>query len=280
MGGKVDIYVRPSTAPETLTILATATKVSDGVYSVTLTPDVAAGIQFIRSVTSPDVITPATPLTDQLPVIGSYPFTFSRGSAGMDSSYHDFDVNNLSVETAYSAYQTVTLVVTDIPAIVEDGQSVWPDTLTLKVEAYVAKLIREIQSYVDSEVVRNLKADHVVRSFVPVMVSLTATLNESPGETLDTTAIRQAVVDYINSKTFGEIVTPSQIDSVLHTFPIVTVKSLELSAVTVDAANNIIPIAGPTLDISDVSVPEYLLNGTTAMFSADIRDIFITTTES
>jgi uncharacterized phage protein gp47/JayE len=280
MGGKTDIYVRQSTDPETQTYLVQASKVEDGIYSVTLTPDIAAGIQFVRSVTSPDVITPTTPLTSQLPVIGSYPFTFSRGTAGLDDSYHDFDTNNLSVETAYSAYQSVTLIVTDIPSVVEDGQSVWPDALTLKVEVYVTKQIREIQTYVDNDLVRNLKADQVVRSFVPVMVSMTATLNEEPGESLDTDLIRQAVVDYINSKTFGDIVTVSQLDSVLHMFPIVTVKSLQLNAVTVDAANNIVQLFGPTLDINDVESPEYLLNNTTAMFAADIRDIFITTTES
>lgn len=280
MGGKTDIYVRQSTDPETQTYIVQADKVEDGVYTVTLTPDIAAGIQFVRSVTSPDVITPTTPLTSQLPVIGSYPFTFSRGTSGLDDSYHDFDTNNLSVETAYSSYQSVTLVVTDIPAVIEDGQAIWPDNLSLKVEVYVTKQIREIQTYVDDDLVRNLKADQVVRSFVPVMVSMTATLNEQPGESLDIDLIRQAVVDYINSKTFGDIVTVSQVDSVLHMFPIVTVKSLQLNAVTVDAANNIVQLFGPTLDINDVEAPEYLLNNTTAMFAADIRDIFITTTES
>jgi uncharacterized phage protein gp47/JayE len=259
MGGKTDIYIRQSTDPETQTYIVQADKVEDG---------------------TPEVITPTTPLTNQLPVIGSYPFTFSRGTAGLGDSYHDFDNNNLSVETAFSAYQSVTLVVTDIPAVIEDGQAVWPDTLALKVEAYVTKQIREIQTYVDDDLVRNLKADQVVRSFVPVMVSMTTTLNEQPGESIDTTLVRQAVVDYINSKTFGDIVTKSQIDSVLHTFPIVTVKSLQLSAVTVDAANNIVQLFGPTLDINDVEAPQYLLNNTTAMFAADIRDIFVTTTES
>jgi hypothetical protein len=280
MGGKTDIYVRQSVDPETLTSIVSADKVEDGVYTVTLTPEIAAGVQFVRSVTSPDVITPTTPLTNQLPVIGSYPFTFSRGTAGLGDSYHDFDPNNLSVETAFSAYQTVTLVVTDIPAVIEDGQATWPDTIALKVESYRTKQIREIQTYVDDDLVRNLKADQVVRSFVPVMVSMTATLNEQPGEAIDTDLVRQAVVDYINTKTFGDIVTESQIDSVLHTFPIVTVKSLQLSAVTVDAANNIINLFGPTLDVNDVDAPQYLLNNTTAMFAADIRDIFVNTTES
>jgi hypothetical protein len=103
MGGKTDIYVRQSTDPETQTYIVQADKVEDGIYTVTLTPDIAAGIQFVRSVTSPEVITPTTPLTNQLPVIGSYPFTFSRGTAGLGDSYHDFDTNNLSVETAFSS---------------------------------------------------------------------------------------------------------------------------------------------------------------------------------
>ena len=280
MGGKVDIYVKTADAPETLTVIQTANRISDGVYSFTLEQDTAPGAQLIRSITAPSTINPQSPLTGSLPIVGSYPFTVTRSTGSLGTTYHDFDENNLSVETAFSAYQTLEVVVSDVEPEVVDGQSVWPETLELKVEVYVPPLVREIQSYVDQEDTRNLKADQVVRSFVPFLVSVNATVIENPGTNLDTAVMQQALADYVNTKTFGDILTESQLECVLHNFDIVSVKSITFSAYTIDAGNNLINIIGPSMSIQDVKAPQFLVDVDTAMFTADVRDIFVTTVES
>jgi len=280
MGGKVDLYIRPTTSVDTLTLPVTATKASNGVYYFTITKDEAPGAQLIRSVTSPNSINPATPITPNLPIIGSLPFTVVRSTGPLGETYHDFDSNNLATETAFSSYQSLDVFVTDVPAVTVDGVTTWPATVELKAEVYVPPLIREMQGYVDNEDTRNLKADHVVRSYIPFFVSVDATVIEKPGVTSNTDDMREALIKYINSKTFGDILTASQLSCVLHTFDIISVKKLTFSAYTIDAANNVITLEGPAMSIEDVKVPQYLVDVDTAMFVADIRDIFVKAVEA
>lgn len=278
VGSRIDTYPRTALVPETATLLKTATKVADGVYTFTIDKDDLPGFYLIRSINSPESVITYDGRLD-LPIIGSYPFDEIRGSEGTEDTFHDFDPNNMVVETAYSRWQTSTVTIYNIPA---PDSGVWPDELTLKTEIYYPKHLKDIQEYLDDPSLRNNEADYVVRGAIPCMVTISATLFTNPNVILDLDAVTASIVSYINHKRFGDQLTASQLSGVFHEFDIIRV-GLDDTGVTgltmegrIRAADGSqIVLTGNTLDIADYAVPELLVSEKTSVFMTDPRNIFL-----
>lgn len=282
-GGRIDAYVKTFRQPYAQVILVTATKVSNGVYTFDLNTLNAPGYYSIRSITSP-----ASTLTSETdfvtPAIGSFPFTETRSGYQTGNTFHDFsaEAGEQLVETAYTCWQQSTVVVTDVPPTVVDGVAANPDTLSLKVEIYMPVQLPEIQAFIDSKAVISKESDTVARSALLAFVTVTAQVYRKATVALDMTALTQAVADYINSKTFGETLTASQISSVLHQFDIVRVgldnsdAGMRLEASVRGADGVWRTMSGSDLDVSAVKDSAAEVTASTVLFVADPRSIFLT----
>jgi hypothetical protein len=282
VGSRVDIYTRTSRDPFIVTLNKTATKVSDGVYTFDIDAADAPGFYLIRAITLLES-TAAGPITSgALPIVGSLNFTEVRSSEDTSSTFHDFDPNNIVIETAFTVFQKSTVTVTDVPAIIEGSSSVFPDTLDMKIEVYAPRALEQIQDFADDDFVRNLESDHLVRGAVPCYVTLNATLFRSANVTLDLDVIRAALVNFINVKNFGDILTTSQLATVMHQFDIIRIGlgdrsdiGFQMEGRVQGADGNLRLITGDVIDISMVSEPESLITPKTVVFFADPRNIFL-----
>jgi hypothetical protein len=274
MGSRVDIYTRTAREPQILILEKTASKVSDSVYTFDIEASEAPGFYTIRGVTSLETVS-----GDVVPMLGSFPFTEERAAVGTAESFHDFDINNLVVETAYSVFQKSTVTVTDIPASIEDGSAVYPDTIRLKVELYSPANLTAMQAFVDNDNLRNLEGDHLVRGAIPCFVTISANVFHKKERPLDLNAVNTALADFVNAKDFGDTVTISQVSAVLHQFDIVRVSDLSLRGDIRAADGSSLSISGADIDPNKVRTPDLLVTPDTVVFMQDTRDIFIVSRE-
>ena len=282
-GGRVDVYLKSFRQPYTKVIVKTATKVSDRVYTFSLNSSDAPGYYCIRSITSPS--STMTAETDfQTPAIGSFPFTEARSGYQVGNTFHDFSPESTqqTIETGYSVWQASTIVVTDVPSVVTAGVASYPDKLDLKVELYMPDQLMEIQAYIDSKAVINKESDTVAKSALLAFVTVTANVYRKATVVLDMPAMTQAVADYINSKTFGETLTTSQLSSVMHQFNIIRVDldnssagmRLEASVRGTDGLWR--TMSGSDLDVNNIKDARAEVTANTVIFVADPRSIFLT----
>jgi len=274
VGSRVDVYLRTGREPQITILEKTATKVSDGVYTFSIAAAEAPGFYKIRGISSLEDVESA-----DLPIIGSFPFTEERSSSGTSGSFHDFDVNNLVVETAYTVFQTSTVTVTNVAPSIIDGAAVYQDTINLKVELYAPTNLVAAQAFVDNDALRNLEGDHLIRGAIPCFTSISANVFHKKEVEIDLTEVNQALADFVNSKDFGETVTASQISAILHQFDIVRVNELQLSGSIRAADGQELTLTGADIDPNLVRTPELLVTTDTVIFMQDTRDIFIITRE-
>jgi uncharacterized phage protein gp47/JayE len=281
-GGRVDVYLKTFRQPYSRVLVKAATYVSDGVYAFTLLPSDAPGYYCIRSITSPGSILTAE-TNFQIPAIGSLPFTESRYGYQVAGTFHDFSpvTAQQNIETAYSMWQASTVTVTNVPPL-SGGSAAYPAVINLKVEIYMPQQLAGIQAYIDGAGTRNKESDTVARTALLAFVTVTATVYAKSTVTLDMSAMQQAVADYINTKTFGDVLTASQLSSVLHQYNIVRV-GLDNSGAGMQLAANVRgadgiwrPLSGSCLNIGSVADAQAELTAGTTLFVADPRSIFLT----
>lgn len=282
-GGRIDIYLKNFRQPSAKMLTKTATRVSDGVYAFGLNTEDAPGYYCIRSITSPS--STMTAETDfAIPAIGSFPFSEIRSGYQVGNTFHDFSsiTAQQTIETAYSVWQQATVTVTDVPPVISGGSAAYPDTLNFKVEIYMPTQLTEIQSYIDSKAVINKESDTVAKSALLAFVTVTANVYRKSTTALDMNAMTQAVTDYINSKTFGETLTTSQLSSVLHQFNIIRVgldnsdSGMKLEAKVLGADGVWRYMSGSDLDVLNVKDALVEITPSTVLFVADPRSIFLT----
>jgi len=284
MGSRIDVYVKMFKQPYSRVILKTAAKVSDGVYSFTLLPSDAPGFYLVRSITSPSSLLTFESDMAAAP-IGSFPFTDSRYPYMTDTTSHDFDTADEAagiIETYCSMWQASSFLVTDVPPVVANGVSSYPDTLSLKVEVYYPADMAAVQAVVDDPGAANKEADTVIRGALLCFVTVIANVYRKSNVALDLNAMKQSVADYINSKKFGESLTASQLAAVLHQYDIVKVNldnseaGMQLQGQVRGADGVWHQVQGSNLDIADIADPYTLVSPRTTVFVADPRSIFIT----
>ena len=276
MGGKADLYVRTFGRPTTVVLQKTGTLIAPNTYQITIGVDDAPGFYAVRAVTDANDIVSPTLDFRTLPALGSYPILDTRGMSGTQATIHDIDESNGLIETAFTVYQTSVLTVTNVIT----GTA---DTHEFRVELYVAPDLAAIQTYVDRDDVRNLKADYLVRCPLLCLVGLRATVVPEQGATLDVPAMQQALADYINSRNFEATLTESELLGVLHQFQIARVNTSDdqivgfsLQGIIRDASGALHTLQGHALDIANIADPAVLLTPQTCVFAAHADDIYIT----
>jgi hypothetical protein len=137
-GGKVDLFVRTFDAPVTVSLEKTGVLQEDGTYKIDISAEEAPGYYAVRIVTdASDSINPVLSF-DDLPAIGSYPLTETRGVDPAGYATHHLlpsVVSNLQVCTAF---QTGTIYVHSVPP---SGA-----TKQFRVVLYIAPRLEEVLS--------------------------------------------------------------------------------------------------------------------------------------
>jgi hypothetical protein len=270
-GSRVDVYARTFTAPNVVVIRKTGTKTAANTYQIPLTATDAPGFYAVRSVAETESTLAPAMNWGALPVVGSYAFTDIRAASGIAQTFHDIDADNSMIETAFSVFQSSVLTVTGVPYS--------EDTHDFKIELYTAPGLTDLQEYVDSLAVRNTEADVLVRCPLICTVGLSTRLYYAPGSAIDTSQMISDVCAYINSRSFVDTLTRSELAGVLLDAGAsrvdLTTAGTTLQGYIRDAAGETHRVQGDVLDINDVADGSVLLTPDTCVFAAEPHDIYI-----
>jgi hypothetical protein len=259
----------------------TGTKVLDGVYQFTIAADEAPGFLRIRTVIPVGTFADGT--TREANPGMSSTFQLIRDGANLTDTFHEIDPDNAAVEAAFSVWQQGTVLVTNVPAMIEGGSASYPDTLPFTVELYVPPQLAAMQALVDADTLRNQEADQIIRGAIPCLVSLKATVYRRQNAVVDMVALRDSLAAFINSKNFNDPLTVSQLSAVFHSYDIVRVDLDDNSTAGIQMLGSIeapdgtiISLSGDRLDVSLAERPDLLITPDTVVFASDIRDLFLT----
>lgn len=276
VGSRADIFVRTFAQPFVTTLMKTGTKIAAHTYQFTLGNTEAPGYYAIRAVSDETVISSPTLTFGALPILGTYGVLEVRSATGTTNTFHDINNANAGIETCGTVFQQAVVTVQDV---LDDTA----ESRIFKVELYTAPSLTEIQTYVDSFNTRNIKADHLVRTPFICLVGVRANVTPITGALLDTGAIRQAIADYINDRSFTATLTESEILGVLYRYPIRQVDTsddpitgLQLQGMVRDAEGVLHYLSGHALDIQSIANIHRMLLPSTCVFGVNPADINIT----
>lgn len=218
VGGRVDVYVRAFDAPQTVTVVLDGVRVESSDSAPRYRIDIPAtyrGAYAVKRVCRADFGFSGDGGSG---LWMSLPHRLERGVASADFGVHDFDVSDDACETAWSVWQSLSLVVDDLPYYAEgvvDGVYKPPATARFKVEIYHVDGLDALQAVVDAEDVRNVSADHVVRYPPICLVDVVATVRPRAGAVVSPQALEACLADYINGRSFTGRLTRSELANVL-----------------------------------------------------------------
>lgn len=260
VGSRVDIYARTFDTPSVSIINKTATyNTATGTYSFSLTSGEAPGMYYIKSVSEPGSAT----------VAGSYAFLVARSAYLANNASHDIDAG-YAADYAFSMYQTLDVTV--------HGIAYAGAAHEFKVEVYSAPAISELQAYVDDPATRNKNADYMVRIPPICLVKLNLVAYYSKSQPIDTGAIKTAVADYVNSRSFVRRLTRSELACIVKSMGVIRVdftNGMTLTGSISGASGTIYNLQGDTLDLELVYNPAELLAPETCVFGMSVADITI-----
>ena len=279
-GGKIDVYVRMSSQPDTITIVKTGIRQPDGTYQFTIgmdstghLSDEAPGMYLIRNITSPQSPLTYEPLSSTYgegnPMLGSYPFSETRLSGYTGNALHDI----VGVaEVYYTRWQQVQVSVS--------GTGLTADSAQFRIELYLPKTLADIQAYVDRDDVRNRNADTVVRGAVPCFVSAVVRISKAAAASVDSDAMKTSMVNYINGKKFGDTVTVSQLSAIAHQYDIISMgvdsqHGIQLQGRVLGTDGVFYSVGGSVLDINNIKNVSAGISPNTVVFFADPININI-----
>lgn len=270
VGGRVDICARTFVEPAVVTLRKNATLVN-GVYQFTIDVDDAPGFYGIKSISEVEEILTPSLLFNALPVLGSYDWVEVRAAEGIANTFHDIDPDNSMIEVSRTVFQVATVSVSGVPAT--------GNTHEFKVEVYVAPGLTDIQTYVDSTVVRNLESDYIVRCPNICLIGIDVKAYHDINDTIDVEQMQRDLHSYINTRSFVRRLTRSQLSTILHEDGAKRVDlgstGMLLQGVVLDATGVRHTLYGDSLDLETIAVPNALLAPETTVFAAEITDIHI-----
>lgn len=211
VGGRADVYVRTFDAPTTVTFVSRGVRVpsDDGSvdYDVPI-PDDYAGFYAVKRIGRAEYSDIQSSLRHELVREPVDPAAWG---------WHDIDVSLDACELAWSTWQRAHVRVHDLARYpMEDGGVYVPqDEADFKVELYYAPGVPEMQALVDSPDVRNVVADHVVRTPPICLVDVVATVYRRRGTDVSPRYLEDVVAAYINSRSFTGRLTRSELANVL-----------------------------------------------------------------
>lgn len=281
IGGRVDVYVRMFDAPGVVTFEAEGTRVSedsdpDGVYAVQI-PDEYRGfyaVKFVGPAEQPDRR-------------GSMPYELLRGHVEGASDTHDFSFRGGEEEIAWSAYQKGHLLVTDnteddwyLDPEVDNPTPVRPPSKKFRVDLFWTDGIPALQALADAPARRNVAADYVVRTPAVCLVNMNAKVRLRPGSGATASELEEAVAAYVNTRSFVDRLTRSELANVLLQHG---VESVDLSPAGMYLGGRVCGadgewylLEGDSLDVSAIGPERAMLGAGTVVFAAEPGTIQIT----
>ena len=278
VGGRVDVYVRNFTDFYTKTETFRGAKVEDkdGVYEIDIPSGSFPGSCWIKSVedflgTGENTET----------VVGSLEYEVTR-TADVANSDHDFSSADSATEAANSVWQGFKIKLSRVPA--NDGQNeggeytTWTPNRDFKVTAYCLPQADEIQEYVDSDAIRSVSTDVVVRCPIVCNVSVDATVIYDPKKPVDETTAKTQIRSYINNLGFVGRLTRSEIVQILKNLGALSVEMPDddmLSGVLHDAKGVEHKLSGDALDVTRIADGKVMMTKDTVVFCAEESNIQI-----
>jgi len=270
VGGRVDVYARMFDAPGVESMVLTGTKT--GIVQDELKQDVTLYSIPVPAYPGFYAVRYVGPSDGAPGRRGSLQYELVRGTVDGASADHDFDTSVDSCETAWSAYQSGTIVAHVY------GETA--DTLDFKVDLYWTDGIAMLQGLVDSPEVRNVAADYVVRTPAICFVGMAATVRPKAGIDVDTDALVDALSVYINGRSFVPRLTRSELANILLQHGIESVDmsagGMRLSGRLCGADGQWYYLEGDTLDVTAVGPERAMLTDETVVFAVEPGAIQIT----
>lgn len=259
-GGRADVFVRTGAGLPVITLLKPASYVPGVGHVISIPASEAPGAYAVKGVFEPG----------SEAIMGTYAFIEAReASADCATAGHDIDVRN-PTEFTFTAYQTLKITVTGAGTT---------DKL-FKVALYTFPGIDTVQEYIDASNVRNSFADIIVRSALPCIISVVATVRyHATLQPPDITKMRDAVTDYINSRNFAKRITRSEITAVMLEAGALSadlgIMGMRLKGRILGADGAWRELSGDAIDAEDVANGAALIDRNTVVFatSADMISI-------
>lgn len=272
VGGRIDVYVRNFGDMFTITKMIEGSKDADGEYTLSLSASDFPGACWVKSVSDPLVP------EDEEGVVGSMIFSATRTSDGASETWHDFDLSNGPEEVFNTVWQGFSVKLSDVvPDVDPEGSSPgWSDRRDFKVTVYCLPQARELQEYVDSDDVRSISADVVVRCPILCNVSVNATVRYDVDKPMDASVAMEKIRSYINGLGFVGRLTRSEIVHILKDEGAVSVDMSAddmLYGVYHDAYGEEKTVQGDALDIWTVQDDRAMVSPATVVFAAEARNI-------
>ena len=268
VGGRVDLYVRNFTELPVAPKLTKAGKYNPdtGTFTLDISHEDIPGIISIYSVSDPDSA-----------ALSSYLFDV-KYSGDVSNSWHDFDVSENYSEIANTVWRDATVTVKDAEPTEEELEA---GEKMFRVEAVALPAADSIQAYVDSQLVRNVGSDFVVRGPMLVNVSVNAVVRHSYAVDFDVDVAVSKICEYVNTTGFVGRLTRSEIASILIDLGATSVDLFEendmLYGYAYDAFGNKIEMSGDALDVEVAKSPKGMFTKDTAVFVLEPKNVQIKT---
>lgn len=287
VGGRIDTYVRLFSAPRVVSFVADGTLLTgaeyagNGVYSIQI-PDYPGfyAVKHVGTADSPDKQ-------------GSLQYELVREAVGYSGIGHDFDFRDGWHEAAWSKYQLGRILVKGVtvggnyitnaygsPQPPVESTMATAATMPFKVDLYWCDGISALQDFVDSPETRNVAADHVVRSPAICLVGVHAEVRLKPGVAVSREELESAVTEYVNSRSFVDKLTRSEIANVLIQRGVESVDlssaGMQLSGRVCGADGKWYYLEGDALDVSAVGPDTAMLGKGTVVFAAEPESVQVT----
>lgn len=253
VGARVDIWVRTFTNPVSTTLIVDGTWVSANTYQLTVGVSDAPGYYAVRSVCEVDSV-----------AISSYPVVTDIRTVAASTANHDIDVTRSPTDVVGTVYQGGTIVVSGVPYA--------DSTREFRVDLYTAPGLASIQAFVDDRSVASVGSDCLVRCPLICLVDVSTTIYRKSGVVLDVTALQTQLINYINSRSFTQRLTRSELANILIQAGAsrvdLTTTGFQLSGRLRDALGNWLTLQGDVLDIQTIFNAAALVTPQTVVFAA------------
>jgi len=271
-GGRSDLYLRSQRLPALTALTKTATFIQDdingGIWQISIDRDDAPGFYEVTNVRPAGSEADGTDYAVTLDV---------RGLDTMQPNDEYIPDAQTALEGTYSRYQTAVIQFQD-PDTATAGLIPGVSTQDYDVTVAHDPLVKEVQEFIGLRDVRNPVGDHLVKGAIPCFVTLGVTLERTnPADTVDESAIIDALADYVNTTGFPGKLYSSSLAS--------AIESLLPSSVSTDVIDMVGRIRNPdgtntNLQSTDVLTilnddPNFV-SSRTVVFILDPDDVAIT----
>lgn len=271
VGGRVDLYVRNFGDLNTITEIIKGVRVpGTNDYILEVTPDKFPGSYWVKEVGSTKYLN------------SSLEFSCKRKAYNVNDTWHDFDIHKDTSEIFNTVWQGLTVTVHEVPGVSSGSdQEEWPDTLDFSVAVYCLPQATELQNYVDSDAVRNVATDVVVRCPIICTLEVSATVVYDVDNPMDVEYAKYKIKKYINNSGFVGSLTRSEIVHILKECGAVSVDLSNkdmLYGTLYDAKGKEYKLSGDALKLYDLADDSAMLSQHTAIFAVEPENIQLTLT--